>query len=154
MLESAVLTDAETINRLRTVICQLSRRLNAATTSVGLTPSQISVLGSIAANGPLGVSELAEIEGLNATMVSRIVGKLNDAALIDRTLDPGDRRAALVSITGPGRRALVMIRRQRSAELVESIARMPGEEASRLLGALPALEALAREFGVRLTAPQ
>jgi DNA-binding MarR family transcriptional regulator len=152
-METDVFVDAATINRLRTVICQLSRRLNAATPSIGLTPAQISVLGSIAGYGPVGVTELAGLEGLNATMVSRIVGKLTDAGLIDRTLDPEDRRAARVSVTGAGRRALVQIRRERTAALVESISAMPGDEASALLDALPALESLARQFGVRVPVP-
>jgi DNA-binding MarR family transcriptional regulator len=140
--------DAEAITRLRTVICQLSRRLNVSTPTTELSPSQISVLGSIAARGPLGVKEIAELEGLNATMVSRIVGKLDAAGLIDRDADPQDRRAAAVKVTTSGRRALVRIRSERTRALVDAIERLEPTDAGLLLEALPALESLAAEFGV------
>jgi DNA-binding MarR family transcriptional regulator len=150
---TATTIDADTITRLRTVICQLSRRLNASTPNVGLTPSQISVLGSVAANSPIGVGELAEVEGLNATMVSRIVGKLQDAGLIERLTDPHDRRVARIKVTPAGRRTLVRIRRERTQALVESIDGMTEDEAASLLGALPALESLGRRFGISTALP-
>jgi DNA-binding MarR family transcriptional regulator len=147
-IEALALVDAETITRLRTVICQLSRRLNSATPSIGLSPSQISVLGSVAANPEIGVGELAEIEGLNPTMVSRIVGKLTDAGLIRRLADPDDRRAARLEVTGTGRRALVRIRRERTAHLLGAVERMSGADAAGLFDALAALESLAQQFGI------
>jgi DNA-binding MarR family transcriptional regulator len=91
--------DVEALTRLWTVVCRLSRRLNGSTPNVGLTPSEVSVLGSVGTNGPLGVTALAGLAGLNATMVSRIVGKLVAAGLIERAPDPDDRRAALISVT-------------------------------------------------------
>jgi DNA-binding MarR family transcriptional regulator len=145
---TSTLVDAETVSRLRTVVCQLSRRLNVSTSSVELTPSQISVLGTIAAAGPIGVGDVAEYEGLNATMVSRIVGKLADAGLIDRTPDSHDRRVARVSVTTAGRRVLVRVRAERSQALVDAIERMEDDEAATLIDALAALESLARQFGI------
>jgi len=145
---SEIELDADAITRLRTVICQLSRRLNVSTPTTGLSPSAISVLGSIAARGPLGVGEIADLEGLNATMVSRIVGKLDAAGLIDRAPDPHDRRAALLKVTTSGRRVLVRIRSERTRALIEAIERLEPAEAEMLMDALPTLESLAAEFGV------
>src|SRR4029077_8439078 len=115
--------------------------------NAGLTPSQISVLGSISSHGPIGVKELAARERLNATVVSRIIGALQERGLIDRLAHPEDRRAALVTLTRDGRKTLDRVRSERTQGLVEGIGQMSEAEAAALLEALPALEALARQFG-------
>jgi DNA-binding MarR family transcriptional regulator len=145
--------DVEAVTRLRTVVCRLSRRLNGSTPNVGLTPSQVSVLGSVGTNGPLAVTELAGLAGLNATMVSRIVGKLVAAGLIERAPDPDDRRAALISVTPAGRRLLVRIRGERQRVLYEGLEGMTEAEVAALFDALPALESLARRFGIAVDPP-
>ncbi|MDT7600333.1 MAG: hypothetical protein QOK26_2410, partial [Pseudonocardiales bacterium] len=76
--------DVELVARLRGVISKLARQLNATSTDEGLTPTQYSVLGLIAVRGPLGLTELTELEGLNPTMLSRVVRKLDDEGLISR----------------------------------------------------------------------
>ena len=70
----------------------------------GLTPSQASVLGIVTNRGPLGLTELTEIEGLNPTMLSRVVGKLDSFGLIQRLRDPDDFRAARVQVTSEAKR--------------------------------------------------
>ena len=145
--------DVEAVIRLRTVVCRLSRRLNRSPPNVGLTPSQVSVLGSVGTNGPLGVTDLAGLAGLNATMVSRIVGKLAAAGLIERAADPDDRRAALISVTPAGRRLLVRIRRERRRGLDEGLEGMTEAEKAALIDALPALESLARRLGIAADPP-
>ena len=84
--------DVESATQLRGVVMRIARRLNASATSEGLTPTQASVLGLIAARGPLGLAQLAELEGLNPTMLSRVIGALTSAGLIVRTPDPADLR--------------------------------------------------------------
>ena len=74
--------------RLRRVISKLARELNASSTGAGLTPSQASVLGLIVARGPIGLGELSELERLNPTMLSRVIGKLYSAGLIVRSPIP------------------------------------------------------------------
>jgi DNA-binding MarR family transcriptional regulator len=89
------------------------------------------------------ITELAEIEGINPTMLSRIVGKLEDAGLLHRRPDPDDRRAALVEPTDAGRELQRRVREERTRLLVEHLADLPDGLAAGLLDALPALEALA-----------
>ena len=84
--------DADDVSRLRAAIGRLSRQLNASVADIGYSPSQLSVLGTVARRGPIGIGELAELEGINPTMLSRIVGKLSDADL-DRTDRAPGRRA-------------------------------------------------------------
>ncbi len=98
------MTDTETLSKLRGVISKLARELNATATGEGLTPTQASVLGLIAFRGPLGLTELAQLEGLNPTMLSRVVGKLTELGLIQRDPNPDDLRAIQVEATDAGRR--------------------------------------------------
>ena len=94
--------DVELVARLRGVIGRLARQLNDTPTGEGLTPTQYSVLGLVRGRGPLGLAELAGLEGLNPTMLSRVVRVLDDSGLIRRLPDPSDLRAARVQITPDG----------------------------------------------------
>jgi DNA-binding MarR family transcriptional regulator len=134
--------EPDDVARLRAVIGRLSRKLNASVADVGFSPSQLSVLGSIARRGPLGVGELAELEGINPTMLSRIVGKLHDAELIARIAHPDDGRAVVVQVTPAGRKLHQRVQALRSKALADQLARIPADQAAELMAALPALEAL------------
>jgi DNA-binding MarR family transcriptional regulator len=138
--------ETETIARLRAVIARTARHLNATATAEGLTPTQASVLGLISARGPLGLAELAEMEGLNPTMLSRVVGKLTELELIRRHQDPSDLRAVRVEATQKGKRLHTRIRALRTTAVAECLDRLPEESAERLIAAIPALEELAEQL--------
>jgi DNA-binding MarR family transcriptional regulator len=135
--------DVELVARLRAVLGKLARELNDASTGEGLTPSQYSVLALIRVRGPLGLAELAELEGLNPTMVSRIIRVLDDAGLIRRLPDPSDLRAARVEATPDGEQVHELIRDARTRVLTNCLERLPEDTAQTLLTAVPALEELA-----------
>jgi DNA-binding MarR family transcriptional regulator len=135
--------DVEVAARLRGVINKLSRQFNASATGEGLTPSQASALGLIAWRGPLSLAELADIEGLNPTMVSRIVGKLDEEGLARRVQNPQDLRSGLVEITEAGTAMHERIKAERGKVVAECFVRLPEAEREAIIGALPALEALA-----------
>lgn len=134
--------DREDVARLRTALGRTSRWLDRNSAEEGLTRTQLSVLGSTARLGPLGLGELAEIEGINPTMLSRIVGKLDDAGYLRRIPDATDRRAAQVQATEAGVALHLRHRAERTAMLTERLADLPAEHRTALLAAVPALEAL------------
>jgi DNA-binding MarR family transcriptional regulator len=134
---------AEAAARLRAVIGRLARRLRPTVAGSALTPSQISVLFTIVRLGPLGLSEVAEIESLNPTMLSRITAQLSEAGLIRRSADPGDRRAAFVQATAAGRRIRERIHRERTLALSRHIEGLDELQREALWKALPVLEQLA-----------
>ncbi len=135
--------DAELMSRLRGVIPRLARQLNDTSTGEGLTPTQYSVLALVRLRGPLGLAELTELEGLNPTMVSRIVKVLDERGLIRRLPDPSDMRAARVAVTPAGEQAHERVRQQRTRVLAECVESLPPQVAQTLLAAVPALEELA-----------
>lgn len=139
---SGARVDPETPARLRAVVGQLSRRLTALARGAGMTPTQLSVLGVLARRGPLRLSELADIEGLNPTMLSRVVAVLEGEGLVRRLPDPDDRRAARVETTALGRRSHDRLRTQRGRVLADALASLSPEQVAAIEAALPALEAL------------
>jgi DNA-binding MarR family transcriptional regulator len=135
--------DAELMSRLRGVIPRLARQLNDTSTGEGLTPTQYSVLALVRIRGPLGLAELTELEGLNPTMLSRIVKVLDERGLIRRLPDPSDMRAARVAVTPEGEQTHDRVREQRTQVLAECVESLPPQIAETLLAAVPALEELA-----------
>lgn len=149
MIVASTQLDAESAARLRAVIGKLSRRLNALARGAGLTPSQLSALGVIARQGPLRPSELAEIESMNPTMLSRVVAALGDAGLVRRRVDPADRRAGLIEVTATGRRTHDRLRAERGKALTDGLSQLAAAELTAVEAALPALEALVDAMGRR-----
>jgi DNA-binding MarR family transcriptional regulator len=135
--------DNESAARLRRVIVRLARTLNDSASAEGLSPSQASVLAVIGARGPLALAALAEFEGINPTMLSRIVTKLDGDGLIRRKPNPDDQRAALVEATEQGRETSERIRTARTAVVTKLVDGLPPQTGADLLAALPALEAMA-----------
>jgi DNA-binding MarR family transcriptional regulator len=135
--------ETDPTTRLRAVIGKLSRRLRPTVSGSGLTPSQTSVLFTIVRLGPLRLSEVAEIESLNPTMLSRITTQLCDSGLIKRSADPKNRRSANVTATAAGRRTRERIHRERTRALAAHIEELDERQREALWEALPVLEQLA-----------
>jgi DNA-binding MarR family transcriptional regulator len=135
--------DADNAIRLRRVIGHLARQLNASSTGAGLTPSQASVLGLIVARGPLSLVELGKLEGLNPTMLSRVISRLAAMDLINRIPDPEDLRSASVVSADEGRRVDQQIKARRAAAVSECMRSLGADDVAALTTALPALERLA-----------
>jgi DNA-binding MarR family transcriptional regulator len=143
--------DDEDVARLRIALGRISRLLDSRTRGDTLTRTQASVLGTVVQRGPLRISELADLEGINPTMLSRIVGKLEESGLLRRSPDPGDGRAALVETTLDGLDLHRRLRDERGRLLAQRLVALPPGSTAALLAALPALEALAHSL---ITVPE
>jgi DNA-binding MarR family transcriptional regulator len=138
--------DADRTARLRAVIGRLNRRLRPTSAGSELTPTQTSVLFTIVRLGPVGLGEVAEVESVNPTMLSRVTAQLCDAGLISREASPGDRRAAFVKATPAGRRMRERIHRERTAALGTHVEALDEQQREALWAALPVLEELAERL--------
>jgi DNA-binding MarR family transcriptional regulator len=138
--------DDEELARLRVVLARITRSLDRQTRGDLLTRTQFSALATIARRGPMRVSEVAEIEGVNPTMLSRILGKLEDAGLVRRSPDPSDGRVSHVAATDAGAELHQRLRAERTKLLAAQLAVIPDERGAALLAALPALESLAEHL--------
>ncbi len=137
--------------QLRVAIGRLSRRLRptAAGAEAGLTPTRVSVLLHAVREGQARLSEVALAEGINPTMLSRVVGELVDSGLLERVSDERDRRAAWVKATPAGRRLAQRMRRERTEAVDRALEALTESERELIERALPALESLAQALGER-----
>jgi DNA-binding MarR family transcriptional regulator len=129
--------------RLRSAINRISRRLRPTRAGEGFTPTEILVLETVANRGPIRLTDLAAVEGMNPTMLSRVVHKLEIAELVSREPDPVDGRAALLEATPSGRELRERIRTERTDQLSMELDALSEEERRLVLAALPVLERLA-----------
>jgi DNA-binding MarR family transcriptional regulator len=145
--------DDDDVTRLRIALGRISRFLDRRSRGDRFTRTETSVLASVMRLGPVRLSDLADVEGVNPTMLSRIVGKLEDAGLLLRRPDPADGRAALVEVTDVGVAEQRRLRAERSELLTTQLTAMPDARAAELLAALPALESLADQLAPRSENP-
>ena len=129
---------------MRTAIGRLSRGLRQASGRTDLSPSQSEVFGTVARQGDLKLSDLARIEGINPTLLSRIVAKLEAAELVVRLPDPDDRRVGHVAPTAKGLALYEQIRDERTDALAMAIEGLSAAERTALEAALPVLESLSQ----------
>jgi DNA-binding MarR family transcriptional regulator len=138
--------DADDAVRLRRAIQRLARQFNTSATDEGLTPTQASVLALVFGRGPIALAELVRLEHINPTMLSRVVGKLDEEGLVERIPDPDDLRSATLRVTAAGQTVHERIKAQRGAAVTAAAAKLPPDEHAALVAALTSLEHLADEL--------
>jgi len=89
------------IRRLRRVIAERAHAVHES-----LHPSQFVVLNHLAEHGPLRASAIVGHFAMDKASVSRQTQHLIDLGLVERTPDPEDGRATLLSVSDEGRRRL------------------------------------------------
>jgi DNA-binding MarR family transcriptional regulator len=123
----------------------VARRLRAASMTAfaayDVTPSQVRAIRVLAAHDSGGVrsSELAQHLRIAPRSATEVVDALEAKGLVERSPDPGDRRANLVSLTDRGRALSEEVRRARGVEserLFERLTTTDREDLARILGKL------------------
>jgi DNA-binding MarR family transcriptional regulator len=146
-------TDEAVPARLRIAVARLSRRLRPTAAAGSLTATEVDVLKAAERRGPRPLSDLAEFVGLNPTMLSRLVQKLETSGLVRRLPDEADKRVCRLEVSPKGRRLLERINRERNDVLSRLITSLAKEDRVVLERALPILEQLADELRQEPTAP-
>ena len=132
---------AELASRLRLTVARLARRLRREDPA-GLSPSLHSALAAVERHGPLTLGKLAAIEQVAPPSMTRAVGALSAAGLVERVVDPDDRRVAWIGLTGEGKALLRRSRRKRDAYLAAHLRKSTPEELAILERAAEILERL------------
>ena len=134
--------DPEDVVRLRMALARLARQ-QRRTFPDGLTPSQQSALAMIDLHGPISLGDLAKLEAVSPPTITRITSKLEERALVTRSVDPRDRRISRVTITADGRARMTETRERRNQWLAQKLSELPADDARLLHAAVDALERLA-----------
>ncbi|MFI7586492.1 MarR family winged helix-turn-helix transcriptional regulator [Spongisporangium articulatum] len=141
-VDTGVIEDDEVLARLSVALGRLTRTLRRGDES-GLGPGSISALATLVRSGPMRLGDLAAREGVAPPTLTRIVALLEECGYVERSPDPADRRASLVSATGAGEAVLSGVGGARRSKLAQRLAGLPAAERQRLLAAVRALELLA-----------
>ena len=134
--------EVELAARLRVAVARLARQLRQRTMG-GLTPSQLSCLTSVEKMEPVRLAELAAREAVAPPTLTRIVAALVEIGMVERQPDPDDARAARITTTAAGRDALMRVREERTAFLVDRLHALPADDRRRLASLVDLLEHLA-----------
>jgi DNA-binding MarR family transcriptional regulator len=126
-------------SRLRLAIVRVARRMRQEA-SADLSPTLTAALGTVDRHGPLTPSELAEIERVQRPTATRIVGRLTELELIERTADPRDARSFLITASPAGRRLLRRLRGRKNAYLARRLRELEPSEVATLARAATILE--------------
>ncbi len=89
--------------------------------------------------GPARISQLAERIDLDVSTTSRKVAELEAAGLVARTLDPDDRRAAVISATTRADDLVARLREARNREFGRMLADWDATDRARLADLLERL---------------
>ncbi|MGK5631926.1 MarR family winged helix-turn-helix transcriptional regulator [Streptomyces sp. URMC 123] len=135
--------DAAAVNSLRSAVMRLSRRLKHQRVDESLSPTEMSVLGTLARCGSATPGELARKEHVQPPSMTRIVAMLEAKELVRLEPHPDDRRQKVVTQTERATSMLEESRRRRNAWLAELAGGLTDEEWAALRAAAPVLEKLA-----------
>ena len=123
--------DPDLATSLRLAVARSARRLRQDS-GTGLSPSLSAALTTVELHGPLTPSGLAARERIQRPTVTRIVCRLEEAGLVTREADPGDRRSSLITVTAAGRDLLADARTRKDAFLAERLAALTPEDRATL----------------------
>ncbi|MGH3715397.1 MAG: MarR family winged helix-turn-helix transcriptional regulator [Micromonosporaceae bacterium] len=129
---------------LRSSLTLFMRRLRATRPVGELSPGQFSVLGSLDLAGAMTPRELADSERVRPPTITKIVGRLEQQGLVQRTPHPTDGRQQILSPTDQGRALVKENRRAREAWLAKRLAELTPDERATLKAAAELLERIAR----------
>lgn len=135
--------DRAAVNELRGAVMRLSRRLRNQRVDETLSPTEMSVLGTLARCGSATPGELARKEHVQPPSMTRIVAMLEAKELVRREPHPDDRRQVVVSRTEQADSMLAESRSKRNAWLASLAERLTEEELAIMRQAAPVLEKLA-----------
>lgn len=135
---------AQLAPQLRDAITRLNRRVRQARPVGDLTVTQLSALTSLNLAGALTPRELADVERVQPPTMTKIVAKLEERGLVQRTPHPTDGRQVILAATEGGRAVLDQFERARNEWLATRLAALTEDERETLRRAAEILQGIAR----------
>ena len=130
---------------LRDAITRISRRLRQTRPIGELTIAQLSALHSLDAAGAMTPSELADVERVQPPTMTRVVARLEERSLVQRSPHPTDRRQVVLAATPQGRRLIAENRRIRDEWLARRLSVLSAEERDIVRRAAQIMNRIAKE---------
>ena len=100
----------------------LVRRMRRASSSHELSITQRAVMGRLARQGPMTISDLARAEGMKPQSMGATVTNLEESGLVGRAAHPTDGRQTNILLTEQGMKVYEHMHRARRTWLMEAVA--------------------------------
>jgi len=145
----ALRQQAADLEQLMPALMRTLFRLDEGDALVELPLAQLRLCTLLQA-GPRPVSRVAEELGTSVSAVTQVAQKLEQAGLVERVSDPGDRRCRILALSPHGADLMAARRARRLDRAARSLAQLPEELRARLLEDLRRLlDSASREPGPR-----
>lgn len=128
---------------LRDALIRLNRRVRQTRPVGDLTATQLSALTSLELAGALTPGELADIERVRPPTMSKIISKLEERGLVQRTPHPSDGRQVILAATPQGRQVVAALDRVREEWLAQRLTELSAADREILRRAAEILRRLA-----------
>jgi DNA-binding MarR family transcriptional regulator len=142
MVMARRVSSAQLAGMLRDAITRFTRRARQARPVGDVTATQLSALASLELAGAMTPRELADMERVRPPTMTKIVAKLEERGLVQRTPHPTDRRQVILAATPEGRAMVARVDRAREAWLAKRLAGLSPEERDTLRRATEILRRL------------
>ena len=127
---------AEQIRAFNRLYTQAIGSLDDRHEGLDVTLAQSRMLFTIGSLHESHVNRIADMLGLDLAYTSRVLGTLEDAKLIRRTISTEDRRQRVVVLTAKGRRLLDEIERRSNQRVLALVNHLDPADQDRLLDAM------------------
>lgn len=135
--------ESEPAASLRVSVARIYRALRV-NSDWNITPSQGSALARIEQCEPVRLGVLAQMEGISAASMSRIVESLEAQDVVVRLPDPLDGRVSMVKISATGKKLIREYRAASTRAIEIALSTLSRDERMALLDSLPILEKLSQ----------
>lgn len=129
--------DTEMIKAFREKLRKLERevgwQLKADTECCGVTLAQCHIIVEIGNKGVTSVVDLSSALGLDASTLSRHINGMVNVGLVDRILNPKDRRYVSITLTAQGRKVYESIEEICNAKYARLFEFIPQEKHEQVL---------------------
>jgi DNA-binding MarR family transcriptional regulator len=112
----------EAATAVRRGVTHLGRRLRLERPGHDVPLVQLAVLAELNDGGPMTPGQLAAAQRVQPQSLTRVLAALETKGLLERQVDPGDGRRALLAITDAGHQALRRDVDQRDRWLTQAMA--------------------------------
>jgi DNA-binding MarR family transcriptional regulator len=142
---------AEILNAFRRILQALRVAAVQTHAETGMSAAQLFVLSQLEQRGSMSIKELAQATMTDRSSVADVVDRLADRRLLKRTLDPEDRRRAIVRLTARGQTLLRGAPAAPTSLLLEGL---DGLNQTEIRALATTLTRLCDELGLHDAAPQ
>lgn len=124
--------EREALRQFRVIFGAVRQHFQTVEKACGVSGAQIWALAALRETPGLKVSELAQAMSIHASTASNLLDKIEKAGLIRRERNTTDQRVVRLYLTELGESRLATAPQPLTGVLTHAIAKLPGEDLSRL----------------------